>query len=72
LIATEAEMNKVSWSTRRRLYQDTIVVLVTLAIMTLFLFVVDMFWGWLLSRSIVGVLPSKTDLPPSRTQKLSW
>ena len=74
LIATEAEMNKVSWSTRRRLYQDTIVVLVTLAIMTLFLFVVDMFWGWLLSRSIVGVLPSKTDLPPSQnaTQKLSW
>jgi preprotein translocase SecE subunit len=74
LIATEAEMNKVSWSTRRRLMQDTVVVLVTLAIMTLFLFVVDIFWGWLLSRSIVGVLPAKSDLPntPSASQKLSW
>jgi preprotein translocase SecE subunit len=74
LIATEAEMNKVSWSTRRRLMQDTVVVLVTLAIMTLFLFVVDIFWGWLLSRSFIGVLPSKTDLPPTQnaTQKLSW
>ena len=29
LIATEAEMNKVSWTTRKRLVKDTIVVLVT-------------------------------------------
>jgi preprotein translocase SecE subunit len=74
LIATEAEMNKVSWSTRRRLYQDTIVVLVTLAIMTLFLFVVDIFWGWLLSRSFIGVLPSKQEHNKQNTpgQKLSW
>jgi len=74
LIATEAEMNKVSWSTRRRLYQDTIVVLVTLAIMTIFLLVVDLFWGWLLSRSFIGVLPAKKDQPQKITagQKLSW
>jgi preprotein translocase SecE subunit len=60
LIATEAEMNKVSWSTRRRLAQDTVVVLLTTLIMTLFLLVVDLFWGWLLSRSTVGVLPSRS------------
>lgn len=74
LIATEAEMNKVSWSTRRRLYQDTIVVLVTLAIMTIFLLVVDVFWGWLLSRSFIGVLPAKQELKdkPAPGQKLSW
>lgn len=57
LIATEAEMNKVSWSTRKQLTQDTIVVLTTTFLLTLFLFVVDVFWGWLLSRSFVGVLP---------------
>ena len=30
LIATEAEMNKVSWTTRKRLVQDTIIVLMTM------------------------------------------
>jgi preprotein translocase SecE subunit len=59
LIATEAEMNKVSWSTRRGLFQDTIVVLVTTVLMTAFLLFVDVFWGWLLSRETVGVLPGR-------------
>jgi preprotein translocase SecE subunit len=59
LIATEAEMNKVSWSSRKRLMQDTVVVLITTLIMTLFLLVVDLFWGWLLSRQTVGVLPGR-------------
>jgi preprotein translocase SecE subunit len=58
LIATEAEMNKVSWTPKKRLAQDTVVVLTTTLILTLFLLVVDLFWGWLLSRPIVGVLPS--------------
>ena len=57
LIATEAEMNKVSWTPKKRLVQDTIVVLTTTVILTLFLLVVDLFWGWLLSRETVGVLP---------------
>lgn len=60
LIATEAEMNKVSWSTRKRLAQDTVVVLVTTVLMTVFLLGVDLFWGWLLSRQTVGVLPART------------
>lgn len=59
LVATEAEMNKVSWSSRKRLMQDTVVVLLTTLIMTLFLLAVDLFWGWLLSRQTVGVLPGK-------------
>ena len=46
LIATEAEMNKVSWSTRKRLVQDTIVVMATVLLMVLFFLVVDAFWGW--------------------------
>jgi preprotein translocase SecE subunit len=52
-------MNKVSWSTRRQLTQDTIVVLITTILMALFLLVVDVFWGWLLSRQTIGVLPGK-------------
>ena len=59
LVATEAEMNKVSWSTRKRLAQDTVVVLITTLLMTLFLLSVDLFWGWLLSRQTVGVLPAR-------------
>ena len=67
LIATEAEMNKVSWSTRKRLIQDTIVVLVTVALLTAFLLFVDIFWGWLLSREVVGVLPPKSNTPAGAT-----
>lgn len=66
LIATEAEMNKVSWTSKRRLGQDTVVVLVTTIMLTVFLLVVDFFWSWLLSRQIVGVLPT---LPDAHQQK---
>ena len=61
LIATEAEMNKVSWSSRKRLFQDTVVVLITVLLMTLFLLAVDLFWGWLLSRKFIGVLPPSSE-----------
>jgi preprotein translocase SecE subunit len=44
LIATEAEINKVSWTTRKRLFADTIVVLVAVLFMTVFLFGVDIVW----------------------------
>jgi preprotein translocase SecE subunit len=60
LIATEAEMYKVSWSSRKRLIQDTIVVLVFVILMTLFLMLVDFFWGWVLSLRPIGVLPERT------------
>jgi len=56
LIATEAEMNKVSWTTRKRLIQDTIVVLVTVFLFTVFLFVVDILWVYILSNQYVKVL----------------
>lgn len=56
LIATEAEMNKVSWTSRKRLVQDTIVVLVTVFLMTLFLFFVDILWINVLSWRPIGVL----------------
>ena len=56
LIATEAELNKVSWTTRRRLIQDTIVVLVTVVLLTTFLFVVDLFWIKLLGNRYIQVI----------------
>jgi preprotein translocase SecE subunit len=57
LVATEAEMNKVTWTTRKKLFQDTVVVLVMVFILTVFLFVADQFFAFALSRQSVGVLP---------------
>lgn len=54
LIATDGEMNKVSWSTQKKLVQDTLVVLVTMFLMAVFLFLVDFAWKNLLQP--IGVL----------------
>ena len=74
LIATESEMNKVSWTTRQRLMQDTVVVLVTMVLMAMFLFVVDIAWARLLSSSPIGVLRSAdTDKKDLKKEKdLKW
>ena len=70
LIATEAEMNKVSWASRRRLVQDTLVVLVAVVLMTIFLLLADILWGNLLRG--IGVLRfgSSGGKGPSDTQQL--
>jgi len=54
LIATEAEMNKVSWTSREDLTRATTVVLVTVTLMALYLFGVDWLWSYLLQ--LLGVL----------------
>jgi len=54
LIATEAEMNKVSWTTKDDLIRATSVVLTTVVLMALFLFVVDRLWTLILQ--MIGVL----------------
>jgi preprotein translocase subunit SecE len=54
LIATEAEMNKVSWTSKDDLYRATTVVLTTVFLMAVFLFVVD--WLWLFILRNIGVL----------------
>jgi preprotein translocase SecE subunit len=56
LIATEAELNKVSWTTQKRLVQDTIVVLTTVVLMAVFLFGMDWTWKVVLSWKPIGVL----------------
>jgi len=48
LVATEAEMNKVSWTSREDLYRATVVVLATVFFLALYLFVVDYVWSALL------------------------
>ena len=73
LIATEAEMNKVSWSSRKRLVQDTIVVLVTVFLLAAFLFVVDWFWSTLLSSQYIEVLPTPSTNPATQQgAKVDW
>jgi len=54
LIATEAEMNKVSWTTKEDLKRSTAVVLSTVLLMSVFLFGVDWLWSSLLQ--LIGVL----------------
>jgi len=71
LIATEAEVNKVSWTTRKRLIQDTVVVLVTVILLTVFLFVVDQAWAFVLTRiGVVQITPAAAQ--QQRPGQLSW
>jgi preprotein translocase SecE subunit len=72
LIATEAELNKVSWTTRKRLVQDTVVVLTTVLLFTLFLFVVDVAWSWILSRPFVGVIQTPDTSGPVQSKVAEW
>jgi preprotein translocase SecE subunit len=73
LIATEAEMNKVSWTTRKRLFQDTVVVLTTVIFMTVFLFVVDILWIKILSSDWIYVLQVDTREARQQLQeKAKW
>jgi preprotein translocase SecE subunit len=67
LIATEAELNKVSWTTQKRLVQDTIVVLTTVFLMAVFLFGMDWTWKVVLSWKPIGVLHIPKDA--SETEK---
>lgn len=72
LIATEAELNKVSWTTRRRLVQDTIVVLVTVFLLTTFLFLVDLLWSQVLSSKAIGVLKVPDETDKAKEEEVPW
>jgi len=56
LISTESEMNKVSWTSWGKLFQDTMVVLTTLILFSVTLFVMDIAWKQILSSKWIGVL----------------
>jgi preprotein translocase SecE subunit len=55
LIATEAEMHKVHWTSKARLYQDTVVVLVFMVLLAVILLIMDIFWSFIL-KNLIGVL----------------
>ncbi|MGC9453582.1 MAG: preprotein translocase subunit SecE [Phycisphaerae bacterium] len=57
LIATEGEMKKVSWSSRKEVVGSTKVVIVTTLIMAAVLFAVDMLFAWMFS--LMGVMGSQ-------------
>ncbi|MSQ95722.1 MAG: preprotein translocase subunit SecE [Gemmataceae bacterium] len=70
LIATEAEMNKVSWTNRRRLVQDTVVVLVTVFLFAAYLFSVDVILIKVLSAPGIQVLlinPKDAEMEQQKT-----
>jgi len=54
LVATEAEMNKVSWTSKDDLFRATTVVLSTVVVMAVFLYFVDTLWTFVLR--MIGVL----------------
>lgn len=54
MIATEAEMKKVNWPSRREIIGATIVVILGTAIIALMLFAIDIGFGWLFIE--LGVL----------------
>ena len=70
LIATEAEMNKVSWATRKQLAQDTVVVLVTVILMTIFLFFADVIWST--GLKMIGVLQSGQTAGQQAEKEVPW
>ena len=59
LIATEAEMRKVSWTSPEDLKRATIVVLATIFVMAFYLFAVDYLWSWMLK--VIHVLKISSD-----------
>jgi preprotein translocase SecE subunit len=65
LIATEAELNKVSWEPRKRLVQNTYVVLITVALMAVYLFAMDQAWSHLLHWQPIRVIQFDSDTSKS-------
>ena len=54
MIATEGEMKKVSWSTKKEIISSTVVVVITVAMMAILLGVVDVTFSWFFTK--IGVL----------------
>ena len=73
LIATEAELNKVSWTTRKKLVQDTIVVLITVLLLSIYLFAMDQAWHQLLSWGPIHIIQiQKEDKENKSVENKPW
>jgi preprotein translocase subunit SecE len=51
-IATESEMKKVSWSSRAELFGSTTVVIMTVFLLALLIYIVDMVFVWLMKSGL--------------------
>ncbi len=56
MIATESEMKKVSWSSRKEIVGSTKVVIVFTCILAVVLFAVDMLFIWLFGKDMLGIM----------------
>ncbi len=54
MIATEAEMKKVNWPSRKEIIGSTIVVISGTLLLALILFLIDFFFGWFFVK--IGIL----------------
>lgn len=68
LIAVEAEMNKVSWPSRKELWNSSLVVMFVIFAMALFLFVFDAVWTAVFEA--IGIRYSDTE--PFSAVLLRW
>ena len=59
MIATEAEMKKVNWPSKREIVGSTIVVIGGTLLMALLLFAVDIVFGWIFLN--IGIIQSTGD-----------
>lgn len=59
MIATEAEMKKVNWPSRREVVGSTVVVIGGTLLIAAFLWVINLFFGWVFLE--IGILQSGTN-----------
>lgn len=59
MIATEAEMKKVNWPSRREVVGSTVVVIGGTLLIAFFLWVINLFFGWLFLE--IGILQSSSN-----------
>lgn len=72
LISTDAEMNKVSWASRSKLWQDTIVVIVGMLLMAGLMMGLDQMWRGVLTATSVLQFRSGGDERNRSVEQRTW
>jgi len=72
LISTDAEMNKVSWASRAKLWQDTVVVIVGMLLMAALMMGLDQMWRGVLTATSVLQFNSGGDERNRSVEQRTW
>lgn len=72
LISTDAEMNKVSWASRTKLWQDTVVVIVGMLLMAALMMGLDQMWRGVLTATSVLQFNSGGDERNRSVEQRTW